>query len=75
MRAVKGRVEGNIVQLLEPTTELNDQEVVVLIPTQPDEQALTILLFAGVWADMPDAQWQALQEAIAQGVQIGEASA
>jgi hypothetical protein len=27
MRAVKGRATGNIVQLLEPTPALNDQEV------------------------------------------------
>ncbi len=72
MRAIKGRATGKIVQLLEPTPELNDQEVVVLIPTQPEEQQLTTLLFAGIWADMPDEQWQALQQALAEGVQIGE---
>jgi hypothetical protein len=73
MRAVKGRATGNIVQLLEPTPALNDQEVVVLIPTQPEEQQLATLLFAGIWADMPDEEWQALQQALAEGVQAGEA--
>ena len=72
MRAVKGRAEGNIVRLLEPLPEPVAQEVIVLIPTQPDEQSLNLLLFAGVWADMPDAQWQALQQALAEGVQVGD---
>jgi hypothetical protein len=57
MRAVKGRATGNIVQLLEPTPALNDQEVVVLIPTQPEEQQLATLLFACIWSDMPDEEW------------------
>jgi len=72
MRAIKGRATGKIVQLLEPTPELNDQEVVVLIPTQPGEQQLATLLFAGIWADMPDEEWQALQQALAEGLQVGE---
>jgi len=72
MRAVRGCAKGNTVQLLEPITELNDQEVIVLIPTQPEEQQLATLLFAGIWSDMPDEQWQALQHALAEGVQIGE---
>ena len=72
MRAIKGRATGKIVQLLEPTPELNDQEVVVLIPTQPGEQQLATLLFAGIWADMPDEEWQVLQQALAEGLQVGE---
>jgi len=72
MRAVKGRAEGNIVRLLEPLPESTIQEVIVLIPTHPSEQSLNLLLFAGVWADMPDAQWQALQQALAEGVQVGD---
>jgi hypothetical protein len=72
MRAIKGRATGKIVQLLEPTPELNDQEVVVLIPNQPGEQQLATLLFAGIWADMPDEEWQVLQQALAEGLQVGE---
>lgn len=72
MRAVKGRAQGNIVHLLEPHTELTDQEVVVLIPTQPDESQIATLLFAGIWSDMPHEEWQALQQALNEGVRIGE---
>ncbi|MEN3002132.1 MAG: hypothetical protein ABDI19_09880 [Armatimonadota bacterium] len=72
MRAIKGRAEGTIVRLLEPVPEPIDQEVIVLIPTRPDEQKLDILLFAGILADMPDEEWQALRHALAQGVQVGE---
>jgi len=72
MRAVKGRAEGNIVRLLEPVPHQAEQEVIVLIPTEPGEQRFDVLLFAGAWADMPDEEWQALQQALAQGVQISE---
>jgi hypothetical protein len=71
MRAVKGRIIGNTVQLVEPTPELHEQEVVVLIPTQPEEQQLATLLFAGIWADMPDEEWRALQQALSESVRIG----
>lgn len=72
MRAVKGCAEGNIVRLLEPVPEQVGTEVIVLIPTQPDEQGMDILSFAGVWSDMPCEEWHALQQALAQGVQLGE---
>jgi hypothetical protein len=71
MRAVKGRITGNTVQLLEPAPELDEREVVVLIPTQSEEQQLATLLFAGIWADMPDTEWHALQQALSEGVRIG----
>lgn len=71
MRAVKGRIIGDTVQLVEPAPELHEQEVVVLIPTQPEEQQLATLLFAGIWADMPDEEWRALQQALSEGVRIG----
>jgi len=61
------------VQLLEPTPELNDKEVVVLIATQHEEQQIATLLFAGIWADMPEEQWQASQQVLAESVQVGEA--
>ncbi len=51
---LEGRAEGTIVRLLEPLPEPTEQEVVVLIPTHPDEPALTTLLFAGIWAEGQD---------------------
>jgi len=69
MRAVKGRVVGNVVYLDE-TADLSEQEVVVLIPTQADEQQLAILMLAGVWSDMPESEWQALQQALSEGVSV-----
>ncbi len=72
MRAVKGRVIGNVVHLTGETLDLRDQEVVVLIPTQPDEQLQTILMFAGAWSDMPESEWQALQQALSEGVKASE---
>ncbi len=38
MRAIRGHAEGTIVRLLEPLPEPADQEVVVLIPTHPDDR-------------------------------------
>jgi len=64
MRAVKGRVVGNVVHLTDETANLQDREVIVLIPTQPDEQVSTILMLAGVWSDMPESEWQALQDTL-----------
>lgn len=72
MRAIKGRAEGDIIRLLEPAPEQVGTEVIVLIPTQPDEQGMDILSFAGVWSDMPCEEWSALQQALVQGVQLGE---
>jgi hypothetical protein len=69
MRAVKGRVVGNVVYLDE-TADLSEQEVVVLIPTQPDEQVSAILMLAGAWSDMPESEWQALQQALSEGVSV-----
>jgi hypothetical protein len=62
MRAVKGRVVGNVVHLTDETANLQDQEV--LIPTQPDEQVSAILMLAGAWSDMPESEWQALQDTL-----------
>jgi hypothetical protein len=70
MRAVKGRVVGNVVHLTDETANLQDQEVIVLIPTQPDEQVSAILMLAGAWSDMPESEWQALQQAIAEGMSV-----
>jgi tRNA(fMet)-specific endonuclease VapC len=70
MRAVKGRVVGNVVYLTDETADLQDQEVVVLIPTQPDEQVSAILMLAGAWSDMPESEWQALQQALSEGVSV-----
>jgi len=64
MRAVKGRVVGNVVHLTDETANLQDQEVIVLIPTQPDEQVPAILMLAGAWSDMPESEWQALQDTL-----------
>lgn len=72
MRAVKGRAIGNVVHLTGETLDLRDQEVVVLIPTQPGEQLQTILMFAGAWSDMPESEWQALQQALSEGVKVSE---
>jgi hypothetical protein len=69
MRAVKGRVVGNVVYLDE-TADLSEQEVVVLIPTQLDEQVSAILMLAGAWSDMPESEWQALQQALSEGVSV-----
>jgi uncharacterized membrane protein len=70
MRAVKGRVVGNVVHLTDETANLQDQEVIVLIPTQPDEHLSEVLALAGAWADMPESEWQALQQAIAEGMSV-----
>jgi hypothetical protein len=64
MRAVKGRIVGNVVHLTDETANLQDQEVIVLIPTQPDEQVSAILMLAGAWSDMPESEWQALQDTL-----------
>ena len=64
MRAVKGRIVGTVVHLTDETANLQDQEVIVLIPTQPDEQVSAILMLAGAWSDMPESEWQALQDAL-----------
>jgi hypothetical protein len=64
MRAVKGRIVGNVVHLTDETANLQDQEVIVLIPTQPDEQVPAILMLAGEWSDMPESEWQALQDTL-----------
>jgi len=64
MRAVKGRIVGNVVHLTDETANLQDQEVIVLIPTQPNEQVSAILMLAGAWSDMPESEWQALQDAL-----------
>jgi hypothetical protein len=69
MRAVKGRVVGTVVYLDE-TADLSEQEVVVLIPTQLDEQVSAILMLAGAWSDMPESEWQALQQALSEGVSV-----
>ena len=69
MRAIKGRVVGNVVYL-DKTVDLREQEVVVLIPTQPDEHLSEVLALAGAWADMPESEWQALQQAIAEGMSV-----
>jgi hypothetical protein len=69
MRAVKGRVVGNVVYLDE-TADLSEQEVVVLIPTQLDEQVSAILMLAGAWSDMPESEWQALQQSLSEGVSV-----
>jgi len=70
MRAVKGRIVGNVVHLTDETANLQDQEVIVLIPTQPDEQVPAILMLAGEWSDMPESEWQALQQALSEGVSV-----
>jgi hypothetical protein len=70
MRAVKGRVVGNVVHLTDETANLQDQEVIVLIPTQPDEQVPAILMLAGAWSDMPESEWQALQQSLSEGVSV-----
>lgn len=64
MRAVKGRVVGNVVHLTDETADLQDREVIVLIPTQPDEQVSAILMLAGAWSDMPESGWKASQDAL-----------
>jgi hypothetical protein len=69
MRALKGRVVGNVVYL-EEAADLQEQEVVVLIPTQPDERLSEVLALAGAWADMPESEWKALQQAISEGTSI-----
>ncbi len=70
MRAVTGYAEGGIVRLQEPLPETTNQEVIVLIPTEADEQGLDILLFAGLWSDMPEEQWQALLNSLREGVRM-----
>ena len=70
MRAVKGRVVGNVVHLTDETANLQDREVIVLIPTQPDEQVPAILMLAGAWSDMPESEWQSLQQALSEGVSV-----
>ncbi len=70
MRAVKGRVVGNVVHLTDETANLQDREVIVLIPTQPDEQVPAILMLAGEWSDMPESEWQALQQSLSEGVSV-----
>jgi hypothetical protein len=70
MRAVKGRVVGNVVHLTDETANLQDREVIVLIPTQPDEQVPAILMLAGAWSDMPESEWQALQQSLSEGVSV-----
>ena len=70
MRAVKGRIVGNVVHLTDETANLQDREVIVLIPTQPDEQVSAILMLAGEWSDMPESEWQALQQSLSEGVSV-----
>jgi hypothetical protein len=70
MRAVKGRVVGNVVHLTDETANLQDREVIVLIPTQPDEQVPAILMLAGAWSDMLESEWQALQQSLSEGVSV-----
>ena len=70
MRAVKGRVVGSVVHLTDETANLQDREVIVLIPTQPDEQVPAILMLAGAWSDMPESEWQALQQSLSEGVSV-----
>ncbi|MCS6919724.1 MAG: hypothetical protein NZM28_08135 [Fimbriimonadales bacterium] len=70
MRAIKGRLHGNVVYLDEPT-EASEGEVLVLIPTNAEEARLGVLALAGVWSDMTDTEWDQLQETLAQGVQMG----
>jgi hypothetical protein len=72
MRAVKGRLQGNVVYLDEPPS-MGEGEVLVLIPTGSDEARLAILSLAGVWSDMSDEEWAQLQQTLAQGVQMGNA--
>lgn len=72
MRAIKGRMEGNVIHLSEPVSEITSQEVIVLVPTSPDDPKLDLMFYAGIWADMQDDEWKALQQSLEQGVPIGE---
>lgn len=71
MRAVKGRLQGNVVYLDEPA-DSREGEVLVLIPTETDEAKAAILALAGVWSDMTDEEWALLQETLTQGATSGE---
>ncbi len=72
MRAIKGRLQGNVVYLDEPL-DTSEGEVLVLVPTEADETRAAILSLAGVWSDMSDEEWTQLQATLAQGVQMGNA--
>lgn len=58
--------------LSESVSDIKSQEVIVLVPTSPDDPKLDLMFYAGIWADMQDDEWNALQQSLEQGVPIRE---
>lgn len=72
MRATKGRMAGNVIHLSESVSDIKSQEVIVLVPTSTNDPKLDLMFYAGIWADMQDDEWNALQQSLEQGVPIRE---
>jgi len=72
MRAIKGRMEGNVIHLSEEVSGIQDKEVIVLVPTSPNEPNLDLMLYAGIWSDMPEQDWHALEQVLQEGIQFGD---